>query len=1142
MPDAFRGSAHKKSDLSAWTCSVTQLPEFIDNRDGNTLVRALHTLLGAYEMPEATSADVPDLVRIATAYFNPTGFAKIVDQLQAVPTVRLLLGADPAIIPGAERKKLDEKPSTFERRRMQDGLNKMDTALRQDRDNLPFTRTSAEALRKLIDALRTGNVEVKRYEMAFLHAKAYIVAPTDRNLGKLEGVIAGSSNLTGAGLTRNMELNLARYDRPVAAQAQRWFDDLWDDAASYDLATVFEDALQLNAPWDVFMRVLWHLYGDEVEDDAKVDLNLPLTSFQQHGVARALRLIREMGGVIVADEVGLGKTFVAGEIIQIYHERRQRVLLVCPASLRDTTWDRFLNTYQLFVECLSFEQLANDVQLCDSQRPHADKIHLKRQIEEYQLVIVDEAHNYRNPDAPMRAAALRKLMFGRPRDLLLLTATPVNNSLWDLYHLIRFFLRQDAQLSDRGILSIRERFDRAMREDPSSLNPDILYPIIDATTVKRTRKFVNTHYAGDTIKGPDGKPQSIVFPRPQAISVQYNLDEILTGFFDRLEHALNPDDNDAIAFVRYMPEAYLLDSDDEENARASALVGLLRSGLLKRFESSAFAFRKTVTKMLREHNLFLNALDAGHVVRTAFMKELSGDDEAAFDDILAATQHRADAALYDAEGLRIAIERDRDHLQELADQAAEITADRDTKLEALAVALGEIAAQAGNESISAYDESQKRKVIIFSFFEDTVKWIKDFLEPTLAARPSLAAYRGRMVAVSGSGELAEENRDRVIQGFAPRSMEAPGGQDEDRYDLMIATDVLAEGVNLQQCRHIINFDMPWNPMRLVQRHGRIDRIGSPHDRVFLRTIFPADRLDRLLNLEQRILNKLAMAASSIGVVAPIAGAAQGAQVFSETREEIEKLLAEDASIFERGGTTSAAQTGEEYRQTLRKALQMDRKRITNLPWKAGSGMKMGTRRGVFFCAVVGKESNFERTYLRFVEAGLDWQPDLDGGTVESEVGTCLRLIECVADTPTWNSDKLRERVYDFWETAQADILRDWMRETDPANLQPAVRPLNHRVAAFIRGHPPPDVSEEDMTRALDILESPWPRREELLLRDWSEAEEHRGRAGSHALIDYILDTGLEPSEPPSPLPPIDSEDIELLCWLGIEPENGDSVE
>ena len=235
------------------------------------------------------------------------------------------------------------------------------------------------------------------------------------------------------------------------------------------------------------------------------------------------------------------------------------------------------------------------------------------------------------------------------------------------------------------------------------------------------------------------------------------------------------------------------------------------------------------------------------------------------------------------------------------------------------------------------------------------------------------------------------------------SMEAPGGQDADRYDLLISTDVLAEGVNLQQCRHIINFDMPWNPMRLVQRHGRIDRIGSPHNQVFLRTIFPADRLNELLNLEQRILDKLAMAAASVGVVAPIEGSAYGKQVFTETRHEIEKLLQEDPSLYERGGTSGAAQSGEEYRQTLRRALAGDGEHIVRLPWKVGTGMVKGTRRGVFFCAVVGHKTDLARTYLRFVAADDEWRPRTDNGSIAREIGTCLRLIECDEETAPWFS-------------------------------------------------------------------------------------------------------------------------------------------
>lgn len=888
--------------------SMAERPEFIDNLAGNTLARALDVVLRGAE-----GGGPPGAARIATAFFNPAGFAHIAERLKPMPEVRLLLGADPAFAPPGARKTPEETQQGFTRRRLSAGLRRMDGELRRERDSAPFTPAGAASLRALVAALRAGNMETRCYEKAFLHAKAYVIGE--------DTVVAGSSNLTGAGLARNLELNLGRYDRAVAERARRWFDALWDEAEPCDLAVVFEEALRPRDPWEIFIRVLWQLYGAEVEKDAETDEGLPLTSFQKHGVARALRLIRETGGAIVADEVGLGKTFIAGEIIRVYRARRQRALLVCPAALRDSTWKQFLAKFEVFVECVSFEELASEAQLAAPGAAGGGRTseRLQRPLDEYQLVIVDEAHNYRNPDAPARAGALRRLLAGRRRDLLLLTATPVNNSLWDLYHLLRYFLRQDAHFADRGILSIRQRFEHAMREDPASLSPDLLYPIIDATAVKRTRQFVKKHYGGDTIPGPDGAPRPIVFPRPRAIAVRYSLDDFLPGFFDRLERTLDPDAGadagETLSFARYAPNDWLRERGDEDEAgRGRALAALLRSGLLKRFESSAFAFRRTVGKMAGEHKAFLRALDAGRVVTTAFMRELSADDdEDAFDAILAETEHSADAALYDAVGLRAAVARDRAILLALAGETAEITPGRDPKLRALADALAEIAEQAEREAVDAGDEAQKRKVLVFSYFADTVEWIRRYLMEAFEGRPELAAWRGRMAAVGGSDAIDGVSRHAAASGFAPVTMDAPGGRKADRYDLLISTDVLAEGANLQQCRHVVNFDVPWNPMRLVQRHGRIDRIGSPHDRVFMRTIFPADRLDRLLNLERRILDKLARAAASVGVAAPIPGAARGGQVFTETRREIERLLAEDASLYDRGGAGGAAQTGEEHR-------------------------------------------------------------------------------------------------------------------------------------------------------------------------------------------------------------------------------------
>jgi hypothetical protein len=1112
-------------------------PEFIDNRNGNTLAEALARLLGgSVGGGLAEDGSRPAELAIAAAFFSPAGLADLAPHLDGIERVRLLFGVEAPRDAELRRPALGETPEQFEARLMREGLKEIDAAARAARDRFPFTREGIIALRRLVARLRGRNVEVRRYERAFLHAKAYIFAPPEDAIDGKAGVIAGSSNLTGGGLRSNLELNLGRYDDPIVAQARAWFNALWEDAEPVDLAQTFDEIFASYTPWEIFLLILFQLYGNEISALEKEDRNLPLTTFQMHGVARALRLLRERGGAIVADEVGLGKTFIAGEIIRVYRANRQRVVLLCPAQLRDTTWKKFLHRFEFDrgVECLSYEQLANDIQLRDPQRPYATQTHLQSPLDDYQLVVVDEAHNFRNPDTPTRAAVLRRVLFGQPRHVLLLTATPVNNSLWDLFYLIRFFARQDAFLADRGVLSVYERFRQAMREDPANLSPDLLYPIIDAVCVKRTRQFVKKHYAGDTIKGPDGRSHPIIFPEPRAISVRYVLTDPLPKLFDAIEAALDPDGgSDTLTFSRYAVESFLIDGQDAESeAQAAATIGLLRSGLLKRFESSALAFGRTLDTLIKNHEAFLAALDKGYVVTSRFLREITADDEALLEELLAESNDTRPAQDYRSDELRAAVRADLAKLRALHDKIAALSADRDPKLNALVHELERIVAQAREEATDAIDEVQRRKVLLFSFFADTVEYVRDFLNEEVDRNPTLGSYRKRIVAVTGDDDLEDVSRQDAIYGFAPVSTEAPPGRDADVYDILVTTDVLAEGVNLQQCRHIINLDLPWNPMRLVQRHGRIDRIGSPHPRVFLRTIFPADRLDQLLNLEQRILAKIAMAAASVGVASPIAGATHGYQVFTETREEIERLLKEDPALYERGGSASAAQTGEEYRQTLRKALADNRDRIMRMPWKAGSGMVKGKQRGVLFCAAVG-----DRTLLRFIPADESWRPRNGEDAIVSELGSCLRLAECEPQTPRIVPPALEEeRIFDLWSAAQRHIWQAWMIETDPANLQPKLRPLNRKVAEFIRDNVPTDIDAGRIKRALDIVESPWPRRDELSLREWFADETRSGIAKARHLIDRILETGLEPFQEPPTLPTIRMDEIELVCWLAISPE------
>ncbi|MBC8367615.1 helicase, partial [bacterium] len=636
-------------------------PRFIDNRDGNTFARSIRGHLETLRK----SGESPEELCIATGYFNAAGWLQIAEETECLGKVRLLLGAEPT--PGAEmtpRRPGDPREPERTRKQVHVTLDNQVKGLKTERDKgFDFHPDGLGHLKRLLDFFRSERVEVRRYHERFFHAKAWLLR------GQKRGVLAGSSNLTFAGMTRNLELNLGHYEDPLLEQVEKWYDEVWAEAVPFDLAELYEELFREFPPWLIYLRVLWELYGDEVMAEEEESGHLTLTRFQKHGVWRAWRVLEELGGVVVADGVGLGKTFVAGGLMEIYRDRRQRILLIRPAALKGT-WDKFLSDNLLGdVESVSYEKLAGDVQF------EGRKHHLKRPIDEYQLVVIDEAHNYRNPDAPTRAGVLRQFLRGRRRELVMLTATPVNNSLYDLYHLISYFLKQDSRLIRKGVPSIKGLFDEANRIDPGDLHPDLLYPLVDATTVKRTRQFIKKHYRNDRIPGPDGEYVPITFPKPVTRTVRYNLDEVLPGFFAQFAEALMPEEGDPrLTMARYQVERYLLEPD-EENGRETALVGLLRSGLLKRFESSAHAFGNTCRKMADQHRHFLGALDAGMVIRKDFFKECGTAedmDEDEFQELLERSEHTESRDLYHVDRLRRDVANDLALLAEFAEEAGKV--------------------------------------------------------------------------------------------------------------------------------------------------------------------------------------------------------------------------------------------------------------------------------------------------------------------------------------------------------------------------------------------------------------------------------------------------------------------------------------
>jgi hypothetical protein len=1105
---------------------TTPRPTFLVNRDEETVALSINTHLAHLR----TTLIQPYELAIASAYFNLGGYGLLADELEHPRRVRLLLGAEPQPDDGRPRRlKEPASPARARAAALRRALEGHKRDLTQARDLLGFSSDADHSARRLIEWLRSDRVEVRRLADRFLHGKAYLTI-TDHD----EGVVAGSSNFTYAGLARNIELNLGQYHPQTVTEVREWFDELWDAAEGFDLAAVYDARYEAHAPQLIYLRMLWERYGAEIESEADSTSGgtIHLTTFQRDGVWRAQRILAERGGVLIADEVGLGKTFLAGKLIeQAAIVRRQRVLVVAPATLRDGPWRRFASDFNLPIELRSFDDLIADQRL----NPEATRFTLSQDPDDYALIVIDEAHNVRNPST-RRAEAIRRLLAGRYRkDVVLLTATPVNNSLWDLYYLLLMFLRNDAVFADLGLPSLREHFARAMALNPDDLSPEYLFDVLDAVAVRRTRPFVKRFYPADTVR-IGGRETPITFPTPRVHKIVYDLDAVLPGFFDRLAAALDVDDAhnfdpvsnpQVLTLARYVPSRY---RSDGVAARETQLAGLLRSGLLKRFESSPYAFACTCEKMAKSHDNFLELLDVGKVAAGAALREWAAtdsDDEDGVDEYLRIhDDDLEDAAAYDVATLRAHVDHDRKLLRGFAEAAGDVTRANDPNLAALVEDLADIASQAAAEGIGEDDARDKRKVLIFSYFADTVEWISEHLRDVVERDDRLAPYRGRIASLTGS----DDNKRDVLWGFAPRTADAP--HNDDVYDIVVTTDVLAEGVNLQQARHITNYDLPWNPMRLVQRHGRIDRIGSNHTEVFLRCVFPDRRLDDLLKLEERLHRKIKQAAAAVGVGEILPGSATADLTFAETRDEIDRLRAEDPTIFEFGGIGRSALSGEEYRQELRKAMDNPEtaQAIRALAWGSGSGMALysdDASAGYVFCVRIADHPTPQFRYVRPSAFGDD--PDIIDDTL-----ACLDRVRPPAewDTPRDLDNDAYQGAFAAWAAARNHIVQRWNFLADPANIAPTIPSVMRRAAQTVRDHAP-TTSIEDIDRAVDALEAPYADRILRLFRSAMSIDGPRERAGR--ILDLVKELGLEPPPPPDPLPEITDGDVHLICWMALVP-------
>ena len=1006
----------------------------------------------------------------------------------------------------------------------------------------------------------------------FLHAKAYLMyggrgdqmSLPDR-LNPLFGIV-GSSNFTGAGLTTNHELNTVHktilesdeVDDPearaeveyltessgnpnisletrrlvkseVGARAiidlSNWYQEQWGLAEPFkqdliDLLNMSKFGEYEYTPYEVYMKALYEYFkddmGTEISDITRTAVEL--TEFQEDAVRKARRILARYDGVMVADSVGLGKTWIGKRLLEDYaYHMRQKALVICPASLR-SMWEKELRSATIAGDVISQEMLGREEEVDITDWQDVD------------VILIDESHNFRNRNTNryenlerLISANGRRGRDGMRKKLILLTATPINNNVFDLYHQINLFTGGDrAYFRAAGIGDLRRYFlaaRTAAKDKDASVQ---LFNLLEEVVVRRSRPFIKRAYENATIGG-----KVISWPERRLRTANYNLEAAYEGIYADIVTRI-----EALNLAHYSLEQYKFDEtlrDDFEIGREQALVGIFKSRFLKRFESSIESFRISVRRALEFIKTYETYLDENRLLdSTSFrqaMRYLETEDEE--DEAIVPTSRadqlddqeeavaaleglpELDTKLYDIRTLRTALKQDIDALTDIWYKIRDIGPEQDAKLAKLKQLLE--------------GELRDHKVLIFTYYRDTARYLGSQLIGDAGAefRESIGNPHIRRV----DGGNSPQDRDRIVQAFAPGAYEREdiAGTDAE-IDILISTDVLSEGQNLQDAGIMLNYDLHWNPTRMIQRAGRIDRLGSTFPELWIYNMFPEEGLERLLGLVESLTVKIDTINQTGFLDASILGEAVNPRNFNTLR----RIRAEDDTVIEEQESFVELASSEALLQQLQHEIANEQSRewIESLPDGIHSGLHRENQRGIFFYFTSPIPRGEGRQHF--------WRYyDIATRRVLDNRFLIANLIQCQPDTlPITGEGEVD--IFAIQDAIIEDILQASQEqqaiETAPKQIDPVQQTITTTLQGYLNS---PDLNRKQIRSLMKFLGQPMPgvhvktlRRaydSYVLSRSVNDLIEQIGTIqGSVGSLDVAAsDNGLEP---------IRRDDLHLVCY------------
>lgn len=856
--------------------------DFLDNIGLNRLGDAL-----------ASSLDKDSRLSIISSYFTVFAYGELKKELSQVESVRFLF-SEPTFVKRMEDGK-EPREFVLARRSRERGIGGtgLELTLRNNLDQRAIARECAEWVKtktRFRSAKRSGVIQP---------GGTYIV---ENPSGEDHGFMGASADFTQEGLGYERRpgtvTGVSHFEgRSEAAGLKAMFESVWNNPAMVEDVTD-EVAAQVgtlyreNPPEFVYFLTLYHLFRDFLDDDEDNGIRPGLKfeesviwnklyDFQRDAVVGAIRKLEKYKGCIIADSVGLGKTYEALAVIKYYQERNDRILVLCPKRLRDnwTMWTQDNDDRNPLAEDrLNYTVLNHtDLSRYSGMSGEVDLEHLRWS--HFDLLVIDESHNFRNKstDAEKKDRYTRliedAIKSGRRTKVLMLSATPVNNRLLDLRNQIELITEgDDAYLAETdGIPSItqvtrtaQQRFNEWSKLDDSerttesfvnAVNSDY-FKLLDVLTIARSRKHITKYYGADAGTFPQRrKPISFTTPIDEKGDLPpiANLNDMISQ----------------LTFAQYQTLSYVRADRRQKYEdrygdtwgkdfksqvhRTTAVVNLMRVNVLKRLESSISSFRITLERILGGCEELRRRLDAQSPDSSysidGFEDGMDDDDAEEFE---AGGKVRVD--LRDVDALRLGQDLDFDitMLHELLSYADAVTPARDAKLNKLHEFIVDKVRHPYNEG--------NNKVLVFTAFADTADYLFDQLATRLKDELCLECAE-----VAGSAnrtyslKLKKTNFENILAHFSPVSKElSEEARKQGEIDIVFATDCISEGQNLQDCDCLVNYDIHWNPVRIIQRFGRIDRLGSTNKQVQLVDFWPDIDLDEYIQLEDRVKGRMAL--------------------------------------------------------------------------------------------------------------------------------------------------------------------------------------------------------------------------------------------------------------------------------------------